>query len=196
MSEPIWCSVRFKVPASWNGPMVVSPFDTHRTPTPDRPTEMIPTPPWFVTDAAEALINGTGPDGEVETGPGDMAGDGWTIWNVNGEGNYGLNDDDLAGVLDWCCTQRVPYYATSDPKYEMAGEIDFFDGDVHRNGECGSDGEPKLAYALWLQAKEHADPLACVEAYFDLLTLPPFEEVDISHLPAKYPPRFDDDEEE
>ena len=185
MGEAIWCNVRFKVPSTWNGPLARLRLEKY---LPEKDWgKLYPTAPAFVKDAAAALLNGSDE-------PEDEEGEGWTIWSVDGEGNYGLYDDDLKSVLSWCAEHRVPYYATSDPKYDMSGEIDFFDGTDHRQGECGEDGSPKMSLSDWIRAKEHEDPLACVEAYFDLLTVPELAEIDISHLPATCP--YDEEEDD
>lgn len=162
MGESIWCNVRVVCPKSWG----------------DDP-EKIP----GVAMISDALINGERADIWSENPDRN-------IWGMSGEGNYGLYDDGVSSGLNWCREHKVPFYASSDPKYEMVGEIDVFDGerDYARTGD--EQGDPVLHSSTFLGFLSEHDPLAAIREFFE--GLPDIEKVDISHLPAVCPDTDDE----
>lgn len=169
MSEPIWCTVKIKLPTSWNGPDEKAPFGD----------SLVPGAPAIVELLSEALINGTDPDAEVV--------DDATIWTVSGEGNYGLADDDVVEALSWLREYGVPHWAQDDPKYEMVGSVTLFDGETSFDREGGESGVVVLSepsFAAMAAQLDDAGLLAAIRAVF---TLPELSTCSIAHLPAEYP---------
>lgn len=160
MGESIWCNVQVATPLSWGD-------DGDKIPG--------------VAMIADALINGFCNE-RVEADR--------RIWNINGEGNYGLSDDDVAAGLTWLTEHGVPYDAHSEPKYEMSGERDVFDGVQHYERECNEGGSVTLGSYRWNELKAMPDPIAAVDAHF---AMPEIEAMDISHLPAECP-QLDEEE--
>lgn len=164
MSEPIWCRVQVACPTSWG----------HEESKIEG-----------VALIANGLING-------EVADFTLAQDGTvTIWEMTGEGNYGLCDDDVRAGLTWCSEHLVPYDARSDAKYEMEGEIEVFDGQRLHERSGDGDGSIVLSQYRWNELKQHDDVIADIDAFF---TLPDIESIDVSHLPAVCPIEEDDDE--
>lgn len=166
MSEPIWCDFYVKLPSSWgaisNDRGVFCVEDAW---------------PQIVKNVAWALING---DTDA-----DVRNDGSTIWHVNGEGNYGLYDDDFQEARGRCQQHRIPYLATDDSKYEFDGSIEIYDGQEVRRGSHGNSGTT-INYSDFVRFLKEPDPLAAIRQHFEGLTLD-LETVDISHLPAAEP---------
>lgn len=167
MSEPIWCDITIKIPASW---------------WPEGDDK-----PMIVRDLWAALINGDGQH--------DPSGDGGLIVTSNGEGNYGLHDSYVTDVLDWCEKHRVPYTASDETKYDMPGETRHFDGTNSWSGMSAADTYV-LPVHEWesMMAEAGDDHFALVRkvtAYFAKMRWS-VEGADISHLPSEYPEEDDE----
>lgn len=160
MSEPIWCDVSVVLPASWG-------IDSSKI-------ECIDT-------IADILLNGY-------TDCDALEGTDRVRWTLNGDGNYGLYA--IEQELAWLQEHGIPYYASSDPKYEWLGEVRVFDGHNEWQRTGGPDGAVVMDYNDLKRCLDHDDPLAAVKAHFEL---PDINEVDISHLPAS-PPSEEEDE--
>jgi hypothetical protein len=108
----------------------------------------------------------------------------------NGEGNYGLYDDGIETFLNWCIEWHVPFYASSDPKYEYEGEIRMFDGTTLRQGEAFSE-QAALTIAQYKAIVAGMSEFASVDEFFTLLNTydPPAPTVVLGDFP---PPNADD----
>lgn len=165
MSEAIWCNVGFKVPATWGNKE---------------------SPPQFVAEMGEALINGY-TDWEVgewiEPPRLVTLGDYWTIWSVDGEGNYGLYDSRVEPILKWAREHRIPYRATSDPKYEFSGEVHVFDGETEHERSGDGEGQIVLTKSEWAGLLyKHGEGPALVEAVKGFFGIPDLAGISIDHL--------------
>lgn len=165
MSEMIWCNITVRTPDTWG----------------DNP-DMIPG-----CALLKDYLNETDYDVVLE-------GTTYT-WSFAGDGNYGLSADAIAEALQWFVENGVPYYATSDPKYEFEGETDMFDGKEFYERTSATEGCIVLSehtfrkiVAEWAHA-----PVGALEAITAYFTLPDFSKVSTAHLPAQCPGQ---DEEE
>lgn len=131
MSEPIWCYVDIVVPDTWI-------------------KEGEALPPWAEL-LQDVLINGESWSTERDAGS--------VFISANGEGNYGLYDNGLEEVLDWCEKHRVPYIARDETKYDCAGEQRLFDGEKLIVAASDEARGVVLDHATWLSidAGTHED---------------------------------------
>lgn len=166
MSEPIWCTIRVKTPASW------MPEDP---PTPTHYGQEGEGLPMWAGGLSEALCNGSTD---------------WTraddtiVWDFSGEGNYGLADDDVEFWLDWLGAHHVPFYASDDSKYEFQGSWRLFDGEkIVAQGAIGTD-DLVLDRHDWAAIKSGKSWAKTVDDYFDP---PKLDDLSIAHLPAAPP---------
>jgi len=158
MSEPIWCNVTVHVPATWC---------------------LDDTTPTIIDWLERALINGDTSDDPVE------GHDNRVEFRVNGEGNYGLFDDELEEAFDWCHEHHVPYIAHDESKYDMQGEIRWYDG----GNEVISgrfDSEVVLTEQQWRSMQEGKFNFATPNEYFERLSRT-LSDVTIDHLPEQEP---------
>lgn len=173
MSEPIWCAVTLKTPMGWW---------VDDEPHPDF---------WAAHALIEGLLNGDWRAEQCGPGAGLIPNDPGIFWEFNGEGNYGLYDEDVAAALEWLEAHGVPYRATSDPKYDMLGEIRVFDGrEVHDGTFDGlqvtlTHGEFVGIRSKWTHAP--AGALSAIEGYFEKFDFDT-EATAVSHLPDQPPP--------
>jgi len=174
MSESIWCSVSVKIPTTWE--------DGHDTPP-------------FLQDLSEALINGDSADRIQWSEPTGTPGEYVThvqpgCWQVTGEGNYGLADEDVQTVLEWCHEHRVPYIATSDAKYEFDGEWYLFDGFTHYDAPR-AEGGCYMTRQIWESVTTGQSVIyPTVEAFWKI-TGTDINDVSIDHLGAEYADSID-----
>lgn len=166
MSEPIWCNVRIVTPKSWGE---------------DRDAIK------GVALVSGALINGEAAYIVDESLPDRF------MWEMAGEGNYGLSDDEVAAGLDWCREHGVPFHATSDAKYEMEGEIEVFDGERSHEREGDGDGNVVMSAMTFARMREQSEDdgevMVLIERHF--AGLPGVASVSIAHLPAELPVEVD-----
>jgi hypothetical protein len=148
MGESIWCDIDIAVPLDWG----------------------TDTPPWFVTTAASALCNGLEPRAELLA---DRA-----IWTIDGEGNYGLEDSDLATVLEWLQAHRVPYTGHDETKYDFVGTLVVFDGNDAGATIDRSCNDAGAATVTLTQVEE----LGSYDAVLDHLRVPDITTVPLDHL--------------
>jgi hypothetical protein len=168
MSEMIWCHVKVKTPRTWN--------------TQDDKGHLVP--PWFMEDLNNALCNGDGIDVWEEA-------DGFVIWSVNGEGNYGLADSDVEDVIAQLLAMRVPHVAHDDPKYEYSGSNVYYDGnETHDVLMRVADGEGGITMteSHWVDM-QNLDNDAIARRVRHLFTVPTIEDMPIDHLPTECPTR-------
>lgn len=117
--------------------------------------------------------------------------DGVNHVQFSGEGNYGLEDDEIQNLLELLREQRVPFVATQDPKYEYSGVIGVFDGFTEVTGTCDSDGAT-LSEARFRSIAGGSDKtFLSVHSYFRLLNVD-IEQLPIDHLQSWPPPDPDD----
>lgn len=161
MGESIWCSVDVKVPTSWGN------------------DDCIPS----VIDNLHAALR--------ENVVSFDQGDGSTIWNVNGDGNYGLSDDDVTKALDELTRLRVPFVATSDAKYDFGPERWIYDGNDNHHVDI-FDGTDQATITL-----ADLERLGSYEAARDYLRAGnrTVGEFNIDHLPTEEPTDDERDDE-
>lgn len=117
--------------------------------------------------------------------------DGVITWEIQGEGNYGLNDSDLEDILAVLYEFHVPYVASSDPKYEMDGERNVFDGVKIWTGECAGYGAAVLDVNVYHHIMNGCSEYASVEHYFAVQNCD-ISNLSIDHLQAFPPPDPDE----
>lgn len=170
MSEPIWSVVTVKVPRSW----LASAEDA------------LP----FIDELADAMLNGS-----TDVAPCEDDDTAWIV-QVDGEANYGISgDDEVQHVLDWLLSNRVPFEASDETKYECAGEWYAYDGNeagTVRTGAQDANRGHVLDSMDWQLIADGNHPWAkSVEDYF-YGTLH-VHQTSVDHLPADAP-SFDDEQ--
>lgn len=130
--------------------------------------------PALVEGLSEALLNGEallGDDGE---------------WVVNGEGNYGLYDDEIVEWLDWMRLHSVPFLASCEAKYEFEGESIVNDGSHEWSGTSGVD-QALLSKSEYAGIVTGASQFRTVDEFFEILNTSSTLGFSIDHLPTDYP---------
>lgn len=118
--------------------------------------------------------------------------DGSVIYTLTGEGNYGLGDGEIETYCDALAEWKIPYIATSDPKYEYPGEIIIFDGDAFWYGNRDGDGA-YLTHRKWKELTNGGTTpnTYAIEAYFTTMNRS-ISDITIEHL-QDFPPPDEDD---
>lgn len=126
----------------------------------------------LIRGLSEALING-----ETDCRDG--------VWSAGGEGNYGLYDSDVEYWLDWMRKHRVPFIASSEPKYEWDGESIVNNGLQEWRGTSGADQA--------LLSKQEFDAIVAgtsefesVEQFFTIMNASTPAHL-LAHLPDQFP---------
>lgn len=142
--------------------------------------------PWFIDQLADALINGVDEQGADEG-----------IWCIEGEGNYGLYDDEVQAVLDWMTDNRVPFVAHSDAKYEFEADHWIYDGaadNIHRF--TGDSSRIMIDENTWRRITTGKHPEhRTMEEFWDAANRC-INDLSIDHLPAELPADPDAEEDE
>lgn len=177
MSEPIWCSINFKTPLGWFD-------DDNQAEHPDFPVARV---------LREALLNGDDDVSLCDPGKGLIPNEPGLIWNFNGEGNYGLMDEDVEWALNWLREHKVPFVATDDTKYDMVGTIIVSGPGGEFEGRWNEEVVmSEQMFRAIQKAWDHAPvgALSAITDYFDRLDVD-INEMAVSHLPA-VPPKEDE----
>ena len=128
----------------------------------------------MVENLADAVLNGYLDVDELDTNR--------RVFQVAGEGNYGLADSRFEECLDQLRAHRVPFIASCDTKYEWIGEMIVFDG-TNEFGGTWTNG-PLLSQTEYALIEQGTHPWAhTVGEYFDRLTVD-VGHIEISHLPS------------
>lgn len=107
-------------------------------------------------------------------------------WVIEGEGNYGLWDGNIQFWLDWMLKHKVPFIATSEPKYEHPGETRVFDGHGLWCGESSADSAV-LSEETYKAIQAGDSDFSTVEQFFEILNTVTTTKFSIDHLPDKFP---------
>jgi hypothetical protein len=126
----------------------------------------------LIQGLSEALING---DHDLRDG----------VWTVAGEGNYGLYDDEVEFWLDWMRTHRVPFLASSDPKYEFDGESIVFNGLREWRGTSGAE-QALLSQSEYEAIVAGRSEFTSVEEFFAIMNASTPAHL-LAHLPDNFP---------
>lgn len=182
MSESIWCDIFVRIPTSW---------DAQTYEEGGEPAALgggIAEYPKPIRLLADALGKGYV----------DQDGDDPTVWDIHGEGNYGLTDEDVTEALDWCERHAVPFVATDDGKYEIGGEFRAFDGREYvasdlAHTEAFGVVMPLATFEGIVNRESTGDPvdddravIAAIRAYF-AQGQPTIGQFSIDHLPEHEP---------
>lgn len=129
----------------------------------------------LVDSLGDALING---ESNFDDGQ----------WTIYGEGNYGLNDDEVEFWLDWMRDHKVPFIASDEPKYEFEGTTIVFDGEREWSGTSSAE-QATLTKTEYESIKASTSEFRTVEEFFSILNTKSCADFPIDHLPAEFPNR-------
>lgn len=195
MSEMMSCDLKFKVPLSWEGPVEVRRhISGWGGPSGHQPvyggveyiqrTVRLPAFEWISDES------GYGFDVDQPLG--------WEALEIRwqGELNYGWYDSDGEALLGWLRTNRVPFVACCDGKYEFDGDTEVFDGTESVSATSGNSGafmtecDWQSLVAEAAATDSHADVnrwlVGAVDEWFKRRS-GALADMDISHLPPDPP---------
>lgn len=161
MAEMMWCNIEVRAPRAWIAKDERG-YDVLMFPDGYEKAE-----PGETYAADPQLMNG---DACVMDHPTDPAS---VLVQFNGEGNYGLADDDLAAFLAECRRVGVPYSASDDPKYDIPGTVRIVGDGVEISRTATEGGAVVLDECDYRTMRaaagdDHGAFAAAVAAYFDV----------------------------